>query len=93
MTNCQCQRWHRPQPQEDHTHHIWPIADGGPDVPENEVEVCPTAHSNIHRYLRYLRRYGTDMPWSDRRKFAQYHRDLAWAGYAAIGQAKLGEEE
>lgn len=32
-------------------HHIWPRGAGGPDVPGNRAEVCPTGHANVHAVM------------------------------------------
>lgn len=29
-------------------HHIWRLADGGPDTPENAVAICPNCHREMH---------------------------------------------
>lgn len=45
---------HRPPVLQTEVHHIWPKAMGGPDVPTNRVNVCPTGHANIHVNIRRL---------------------------------------
>ena len=56
--NCRCVSVHRPVPLETHAHHIWPTADGGPNVADNLVQLCPTTHANVHDLLRELKRSG-----------------------------------
>jgi hypothetical protein len=35
---------------------------GGPDVAENKVFICPTAHTNVHMILRLM--VGAGREWS-----------------------------
>lgn len=35
-------------------HHIWRLADGGPDTPENAVAICPNCHRELHYGRRAL---------------------------------------
>jgi HNH endonuclease len=81
---CVCVVDHRPRPDELHIHHIWPIAEGGPEVEANEVPLCPTAHSNTHEYLRTLKRYRGLVPWQVRRNYSRYCRELVEQGYRRI---------
>lgn len=55
---CRCVVGHRPAPLELHGHHIWPTADGGPDIVSNMVTLCPTTHANVHDLLRSIKRSG-----------------------------------
>jgi 5-methylcytosine-specific restriction endonuclease McrA len=41
-----------------HRHHVWPLYADGPDTEDNIVLLCPTAHAEVHIYMReieYLR--------------------------------------
>lgn len=58
---CLCVSDHRPAPLELNAHHVWPLANGGPDVPENIVWLCPTAHTNVHELLRLMMKAGRPM--------------------------------
>lgn len=51
---CRCVKNHNPEVAELHVHHIWPLGEGGPRQLDNEVFLCPTMHSNVHRALRAL---------------------------------------
>lgn len=43
-------------------HHVFPLGHGGPNVPENRVVLCPTAHANVHVLLSYMLRHVGDPP-------------------------------
>jgi hypothetical protein len=81
---CVCVVDHRPRPDELHIHHIWPLAESGPEVEANEVPLCPTMHQNVHEYLRLLKRRRGLVPWQVRRNYAPYARRLAERGYRCI---------
>lgn len=51
---CRCVADHNPEPLDGEVHHIWPKGMGGPDVNENVVFLCPTAHTNAHEILRLM---------------------------------------
>lgn len=79
--DCHCVVTHVPQPEELHRHHIWPLADGGPDEEWNWVWLCPTSHVNVHELLREYRRNAGCPPWVTRRRFGPYIRALADKGW------------
>lgn len=70
--NCKCVSKHVPRPLELHKHHVWPVGEGGPDVKENLVVLCPTMHSNIHRLWRLYEKYGGRPPWNILRNYSDY---------------------
>jgi hypothetical protein len=45
-----------------HLHHVVPLADGGADVEENLVPLCPTHHVVAHALLRYGDDLGLERP-------------------------------
>lgn len=59
---CVCVRRHIPAVLEYVIHHIQPLADGGPDTPENRTWLCPTTHYNVHQWLRWWDGYTPDQP-------------------------------
>lgn len=81
---CVCVADHRPSPQELHRHHVWPLAEGGPDTEDNLVWLCPTSHVNVHELLRPWQANEGEPPWEVRCRFGPYIRDLARRGYEAI---------
>lgn len=79
---CYCVSRHSPKPNELHKHHILPLEDGGLDVPENTVWLCPTTHlANVHEFLRLLKKYGGEVPWEIAQHYSKFARDLAGEGY------------
>jgi len=68
-------------------HHIQPLALGGPDVPGNIVNCCPTSHANIHVLLRALCR-GKMPPKATRAERRYADRGfLAWVQAGRPGKA------
>lgn len=59
---CTVHHTHSPHPLRTVWHHVQPLAMGGPDVPDNKVEVCDTGHYNVHRLLGDLIREGKMRP-------------------------------
>ena len=81
---CVCVGDHRPRPDELTVHHIFPLAEGGPNIPANKIPLCPTTHVNTHEYLRLLIRRQGLVPWQLRRNYAPYARRIAERGYRCI---------
>jgi hypothetical protein len=81
--HCHCVTFHRPKVMELDKHHIWPTGDGGPDVPENLIWLCPTTHRNVHEYLRLLLKYEGEVP-STAPSYPRFTREVAWKGYRRI---------
>lgn len=75
---------HRPRSEDVERHHVWPLGMGGPDVPANMRDICPTGHSNIHHLLRHYVRGNGVVPWEVRRRFTVGERELAELGYRAV---------
>lgn len=80
---CTCVADHNPEPQELHRHHIWPLAQGGPDTEENIAWLCPTSHVNVHELLRAWEEYNGEPPWDIKVHFNPKIRNLALLGYTA----------
>lgn len=85
---CNCVTDHNPNPMELHRHHIHPLGHGGQDTEDNEVWLCPTAHSNVHELLRAFLKYEGLPPWEIRKSFGPYIRDLAEQGYERIMETR-----
>ncbi len=75
---------HRPKPMELHRHHVWPLAEDGPDTAANLIWVCPTTHVSVHEYLRELQRFGGVMPVGLAGDYPRFTRRLAELGYRRI---------
>ena len=78
---CVCVADHNPNPMELNRHHVWPLAEGGPDTDDNVVWLCPTSHANVHELLRAWLRYEGRPPWAIRKRFSAYIRGLAESGF------------
>lgn len=52
---CELHKFHIPSSHQNHIHHIWPLGEGGPNVKENTIVVCPTGHANIHVILHEMK--------------------------------------
>ena len=40
-----------------HTHHIFPVAWGGLDIPENKIDICESCHNALHSQAREIIKY------------------------------------
>jgi hypothetical protein len=84
---CAVHKTHRPASHVNEIHHVWPLGDGGPNVPENKVVVCATGHNSIHDLLNKWRR---GVP--DKAVLAAYsvgERSLAKLGWDRIQRGAL----
>jgi hypothetical protein len=78
--NCKCVSKHVPRALELHKHHVWPLGEGGPDVRDNLVILCPTTHSNVHRLWRLYEDYDGRPPWDILRNYSEYARAIVEKG-------------
>lgn len=83
-TPCEVHREHTPRPHVNHVHHVWPRGQGGPDVPENKVVICPSGHYNTHRLLDELIACRGEVRYAVLKQFAKGERELAQTGYDRI---------
>ena len=89
---CVCVTKHRPEPVILHSHHVWPLGEGGPDIQANLLWLCPTSHNNIHELWRLMVKYtkaDTPIPWREFREFSPYVRNVVargWDQAKAAGQ-------
>ncbi len=88
---CTCVENHVPSVIDPEIHHIWPSYANGPDVAENRVNLCPTAHSAVHWLLRRYEKAGGLPPWEDRRRLNPYLRHLADIGWKDVVQARAAK--
>ncbi len=80
---------HIPHPHINHRHHVWPLADGGPDVEENIVIVCPNGHANSHALLDLFRLHRGAPPYTELRTFAFGERDVAALGWKRLTRRQM----
>jgi hypothetical protein len=77
---CKCVTKHVPKALELHKHHMWPLGEGGPDVRENLVILCPTTHSNVHRLWRLYEETDGRPSWDILRNYSEYARAIVEKG-------------
>lgn len=86
---CLLHERHIPNPHLNHFHHVWPLGDGGPDIDENIVVVCPTGHANIHTLLDLYRLHLGQPPYAVVRTFAFKEREYAQLGWQRITRGAM----
>lgn len=75
---------HIPASHVNERHHVWPLGDGGPDIPANLIVACATGHNNIHKLIREFKLYRGNVPYAVLRAYAFEERKLAQLGYERI---------
>lgn len=78
---CQVHNRHTPEPHVNHRHHVWPKGDGGPDIEDNIIAVCPSGHYNIHELLKEFKIHSGNLPYSVTRTYTYGERKYAELGY------------
>jgi hypothetical protein len=86
---CDLHTKHMPESHVNHRHHIWPKGDGGPDVEDNVVVVCPTGHYNIHDLLAHYRMLMGKVPYSVTRRYSVAERKYAKLGYERLTRGSM----
>lgn len=79
---CNCVAGHRPPPAELHAHHVLPLGEGGPDVRENLVWLCPTTHASVHKLWRLMVKHHGNPSAEQRQEFTRYVRKIVDTGWA-----------
>lgn len=74
---CECVADHSPSAYLAVWHHILPKSWGGLDVVENRIHICSNTHEAVHRLIDDHIRWGGTVPWSIRRHFSTFQRELA----------------
>lgn len=70
-------------------HHVWPLGEGGPDVEENLITVCPNGHREIHDLLRRMMKGNGVVTWLIARRYGKKVRTYAKLGYDRIRRNAL----
>ena len=86
---CQVHNKHIPNPHLNERHHVWPLGEGGPDIPENIVVVCPTGHFNIHALLKLFKLHAGPPPYTELRQFTHGERNVAELGYVRLARGAM----
>jgi HNH endonuclease len=84
---CLCVSWHRPPPTILHSHHVWPLGEGGPDTSENLLWLCPTTHNSVHQLWRAMVKHKGVVPTAELKSFARYTREVVTRGWAQAAEA------
>lgn len=80
---------HMPAAHINHRHHVWPKGDGGPDVPDNIVTLCPTGHYNVHDLLAHYKMLMGNVPYTILKTFSVEERKLAKLGYDRLTRRSM----
>lgn len=86
---CQIHKKHIPESHINHRHHVWPIGEGGPDVSDNIIIVCPTGHGNLHDLLNQFKMLMGRVPYTILRRYTIEERKYAELGYDRITRKSL----
>lgn len=81
---CQIHRTHIPKSHINEVHHIWPLGDGGPDIPDNKIVACATGHNSIHDLLNKYRQACGQPAAETLRHYSREERRLAALGWQRI---------
>lgn len=81
---CLLHRKHMPESHINHRHHVYPLGEGGPDIEDNIVVVCPTGHVNVHDLLLHYKMYQGNPPYIIVRRYALKEREIAQLGWDRI---------
>lgn len=81
---CQVHKRHIPEPHVNHRHHVWPLGEGGPNIEDNIIAVCPTGHYSIHDLLKEYKLYNGKVPYSVTRSYSLGERKYAELGYTRM---------
>lgn len=88
---CVCVSIHVPKPLVLHSHHVWPLGEGGPDVSANLLWLCPTSHNNAHALWRLYDKHGGAVPVIELREFSRYVRSIVARGWSEKAAADTEE--
>lgn len=80
---------HKPEPHVNHWHHVWPLGEGGPDIPDNKVVICPTGHMNVHDLLQHFKIMMGRVPYSVQKHYTVEERKLAKLGFDRLSRKEM----
>lgn len=86
---CEIHKKHVPETHINHVHHIWPVGEGGPDITDNKVVVCPTGHYSIHDLLNQYKMLMGRVPYTILRRYSIEERKYAALGYDRITRKSM----
>jgi 5-methylcytosine-specific restriction endonuclease McrA len=80
--SCQVHAQHVPRSHINHVHHVWPLADGGPNTEANRAVICPTGHYNVHSLIDVYRKRAPTP--GELLRYTRHEKALAWLGWQRI---------
>lgn len=86
---CQLHSRHMPETHINHRHHVFPLGDGGPDIEDNIVVVCPTGHTNLHDLISHYKMYQGNPPYQITRRYSLEERKYAKLGWDRISRKSM----
>lgn len=86
---CMVHKRHSPETHINHRHHVWPLGEGGPNIEDNIIVVCPTGHVNIHDLLQEHKLHMGKTPYSIVRQYTHLERAYADLGYKRITRGEM----
>lgn len=86
---CEVHNQHKPNSHINHVHHIWPKGEGGPDIPENKVVICPTGHWNVHDLLQHYKMLMGNVPYEIIRRYTTEERKYAELGWKRMSRKEM----
>lgn len=86
---CELHHRHMPETHLNHRHHIWPLGEGGPDIQDNIVVVCPTGHTNMHCLLKEYKTHMGNVPYTVIRTYSVEERKYAELGWKRMNRGSM----
>jgi hypothetical protein len=86
---CIVHKRHIPESRQNQRHHVYPLGEGGPNIEDNIIAVCPTGHMNIHLLLKEYKLYSGRVPYTVMRQYSLDERKYAELGYKRITRGSM----
>lgn len=86
---CEMHREHIPKTHVNQVHHVWPLSEGGPDIADNKVVICPTGHYSVHDLLDHYKMLMGTVPWEILKRYTREERNLAELGWKRMQRREL----
>ena len=90
---CLCVKTHSPRPSILHSHHVWPLGEGGPNVKENLLWLCPTTHMNVHELWRVMDKLKGDVSPAQLPGYSRYVWAVVRRGWGLKTGALISRRE
>jgi hypothetical protein len=86
---CELHGRHLPESHINHRHHVWPLGDGGPDISDNIIVICPTGHMNVHDLVSHYKMLMGEVPYTILRTYSFEERRVAKLGYDRLTRKSM----